>query len=125
MASSWLELGKIRIRDEDCEESLAPLQKALTQYEALGLRRGVAFASVRLSAAHCLLANYESAFEYAQRGLGLYEQELHHGGIITALEALAKVYEEQHNYQQALLYSEKAMALAEARREDSDRNYPL
>ena len=68
MAWSWLELGVIRIGQVEFEGALDPLQKSLALYESLGLRRGVASASVKMSEDLCFLANYERAFEFAQRG---------------------------------------------------------
>jgi CHAT domain-containing protein/predicted negative regulator of RcsB-dependent stress response len=116
MAATSLELGLVRIGQVDYEGALPPSQKALAQYEALGLRRGMAQASVLLSEVYSNLSDYELAFEYAQKALNLYEQEMNRGeGMIRALWVLGQVYVEQHNYQQGLVNSEKAMAMAEER----------
>ncbi len=114
MAASWLELGVIRVGQVDFEGSLAPLQKSLALYESLGLRRGVASASVKLSESHCFLSDYERAFEFAQRGLSLFEQEQNRGnGMLAAWRRWLKSTSNSTTTSRPCSVQRSAMAIAE------------
>jgi CHAT domain-containing protein/tetratricopeptide (TPR) repeat protein len=113
IAGAWLRNGLQKQSEDEHEQALPLVRKALALYEAAGLKRGVALALKTLSESYFQLGEHLEAFDCAQKSLQLYEGANHQRGMAEALSQLACVYAVQNNPQQGLAYTERAMAIAQ------------
>lgn len=112
VAAAWLNIGLVRLAEDDHEAALAATNKAMAVYESLGLKRGLALAQDNLANVYRALGNLRRAFECAQKSLRLSEEQNHRRGIVVALSELAIIYGQQNNAEQSLAHLERALSLA-------------
>ena len=113
IAGSWLNDAVVRNGQEQHELGLVAAQKALTLYESLGSKRGMALVHEVFANLYRALGDHRRAFDSAQISLRICEEENHRKGIMLALSELAIIYGQQNNRRQALAHFERAFAIAQ------------
>ena len=113
IAGSWLNTGIVKNSDDEHENSVTALLKALALYEASGNKLGVAMTQENLSNAYRALGDHRRAFDFAQKSLRLSEETKHRRGMMHALTELGIIYGQQSNPEQAFAHQERALAIAQ------------
>lgn len=85
------------------------LEEAVSVYETLAHPRGLATAAINLAEAHLKLANLEKAEQYAWQSLQVAEPSL----MPANFGVLAEIKMNQNDLDEAELYGQKSLALAE------------
>jgi CHAT domain-containing protein len=113
IAAAWLNTAIVRNAQDEHALGLAAANKALTLYESLGSKRGLALTNETLSTIYRAIGDHRHAFECAQKSLRFSEEQNHRRGIMGALSELAIIYGQQNNAEQALAHLERAYSLAQ------------
>jgi CHAT domain-containing protein len=113
IAGSWLNTGILAHSQDEHEEALAAMLKALALYEASDNKRGIAMAEENLSNIYRDLGDHRRAFAFAQKSLRLSEETKNRRGMMTALSELGIIYGQQNNAEQAFAHQERALAIAQ------------
>ncbi len=88
-------------------------QKALTIYEHLGDRKGLAASYNNIGNIHAEQGRYAEALAYYQKALQIQERLGDQQGIADSYENIGNLYRRQGLYPQARTYLQKALALAQ------------
>ncbi len=94
----------------DTVSSLSHLREALSIFESLGDKKGIADVCGRLGHYYEKRENYERAKNYQKKALGIYRASGDSSGIATILENIGSIYEDEGEYAKALTYFEDALA---------------
>ncbi|HEX5964797.1 MAG TPA: CHAT domain-containing tetratricopeptide repeat protein, partial [Pyrinomonadaceae bacterium] len=113
IAGSWLNTGIVKNSQDEHENSVTALLKALALYEASQNKLGVAMTQENLSNAYRALGDHRRAFDFAQKSLRLSEETNHRRGMMHALTELGIIYGQQGNAEQAFAHQERALAIAQ------------
>ncbi|MDP4202715.1 MAG: helix-turn-helix domain-containing protein [Bacteroidota bacterium] len=101
--------GEIEIHRNQFDNALCYLQKALLYYPDYRSQRGRIIASLDLSKAHAGLSQMTEALKYAQQAVYFVSNSGQMQLQENAYEALARLYEKQHNDHLAFCYLDSAM----------------
>jgi CHAT domain-containing protein len=113
IAVAALNLGHLKVSQDDDEQALPPMREALTRFETAGLVRGVALVLDKISYIYDSLGDHRQALNCVQKSLRLYEEANHRRGIVQALTRLGNIYGAHNNSRQALTYLERALTIAQ------------
>ncbi len=112
-AGAYLNAAIVKQVQEEHEEGLQLILKALALYESAGVKRGMSVALENMSTFYRALGDYRRAFDCAQKSLRLAEEEGHRRNMMWALDELGIIYGHQNSPEQALAHYDRALTLAQ------------
>ncbi len=105
--------GLVYQKLSDYPQALTYYQKALTIYDEIGRKNGIAGNLTNIGNVYANLSDNPQALTYFQKALAINEEIGSKEGIARNLGNIGGVYQKLSDYPQALTYSQKALAIYE------------
>jgi signal transduction histidine kinase/uncharacterized protein HemY len=112
IAYSLKDLGEMYIIEEKFEESLGTLTESLKVSDSLNLQYLTPEIYQKIAEAHYFMSSLDTAMEYYQRALDIYERVDNQQGIGLSYLGMGRINIEMTEYPEAESYLEKALAIA-------------
>lgn len=112
IAYSLKDLGEMYITEEKFAESLVTLTESLKVSDSLNLLHLSPEIYQKIAEAHFFMSRLDTALEYYQKALDIYERVDNRQGIGLSYLGMGKINIEMDNSEEAESYLEKALAIA-------------